>query len=178
MQLVSSATGGSVACCCICNHKVHVDRGHHLTQPATLTLQLISRLVAVTLGSHSFETFAESCPFLTRQLVQRASVEDQGPLVTEMAGAQLKALVPDNCVLPDLIGSVRLTQRAWAAGIVRHFTAAVLSQHARDLNNNVAGPPDPCWLHDLVLRQLLSSASRYIPSLPETSCSCQKQEDR
>ena len=55
-------------------------------------LCLHCRLVAVTLSSHSFETFADSCPFLTRQLVQRASIEDQPPLVTELAGAVFPSL--------------------------------------------------------------------------------------
>lgn len=47
-----------------------------------------------------------------------------------------------------------------SAGIVREFAAAVLTQHEGDLQSNIAGPPDPVWLYDLVMRQLLASACR------------------
>ena len=47
------------------------------------------------------------------------------------------------------------------AGIIKQFTVAVLQQHSNDQDQGVPGPPDPCWLHDLVLRQLLTSACRH-----------------
>lgn len=40
------------------------------------------------LQAHSFEEVADSVPFLTKQLVQRAAVEDQAPIIAELAGAR------------------------------------------------------------------------------------------
>ncbi|KAK9807159.1 hypothetical protein WJX73_002203 [Symbiochloris irregularis] len=91
------------------------------------------RLCATLLQSHSFEDFGNSVPFLYKHLEQRGAVEDQAPAVAELAG------------------------------IVAQFTNAVLEQHSNDQANGVPGPPDPCWLHNLVLRQLLVSACR-LPS--------------
>ena len=59
-----------------------------------------------------------------------------------------------------------ISEGAVLAGIVDKFAAAVLIQHSSDLQHSIPGPPDPCWLYDLVLRQLLASACRWATSSP------------
>ena len=93
------------------------------------------------ISTHGFETFAETVPFLTRQLVQRASVEDQAALVTELAGKQLMVFTE---------GSLRLYQEPTNPSIVMtKIFSQVLSclclGVAATMKARLSLQAKPCW---------------------------------